>query len=39
MRVLVANNAEREAMDVENSAVKFLEDLLRGSSVLKGDEI
>ena len=37
--MLVVDNAEREAMDIEESAVKFLEDLLRGRGVLEGDEM
>jgi len=37
--VLVKDNAKREAMDVEDTTVEFLEDLLRGSSVLEWDEM
>jgi len=37
--VLVEDNAEREAMDIEDCPVKLLEDLPRGSRVLKGDEM
>jgi len=35
----VKENAKREAMDVKDSAVEFLEDLLRGSSVLEFNEM
>jgi len=37
--VLVKDNAEREAIDIEDGTVEFLKDLLRGSRVLEGDEI
>jgi len=37
--VLLEDKAEREAMDIEDSAVKFLEDPVRGRGVLEGDEM
>jgi len=39
VRVLVKDNAKGEAMDVKESAVEFLEDLFRGSSVLEWNEM
>jgi len=36
---MVKDDAEMESMEVEDSGVKFLEDLLRGSCVVKGDEM
>jgi len=39
VRVLVKDNAEREAMDVKDSGVEFLEDLFRASSVLEWNEM
>jgi len=36
---VVKDNAKREAMNVEESTVEFLEDLLRGSSILEWDEM
>ena len=39
MRVLVKDNAEREAMDIKDSTVEFLKDLLRGGSALESDEM
>jgi len=38
-RVLVKDNAEREAMDIKDSAVEFLEDLYRGCSILEWNEM
>jgi len=37
--VLVKDNAEREAMDIEDSTVEFLEDLISSSRVLEGYEM
>ena len=39
MRVLVKDNAKREAVDIEDSTVEFLEDLRRGSGILEWDEM
>ena len=38
-RVVVKNNAKRRAMDIEDCAIEFLKDFLRGGSVLKWDEM
>jgi len=38
-RVLVEDNAEREPVDVEDSTVEFLKDLLRGGRVLDRDQM
>ena len=35
----VQDNAEGEVLEIEDSTVEFLEYLLRGSRVLKGDEV
>jgi len=37
--VLLEDKAEREAMDIKDSAVEILEDPLRGRRVLEGDEM
>ena len=36
---MVKDNPEREAIDIEDSTIDFLEDLLIGSTVLEGDEM
>ena len=38
-RILVEDNAESEAVDVEDSTVEFLKDVLKGGRVLEGDEM
>ena len=38
-RVLVKNNADRHAMDIEDGIIEFLKDFLRGGAVLTWDEM